>query len=62
MNIYTYIREEIIARLRMRLFGNRYLVASPYWEVIKNMPEPYRTQLLYGDFKNKGKQNDTINI
>lgn len=33
-----------------KLADNRYLADSGYRTVLQNMPEPYRSQLLYGDF------------
>jgi hypothetical protein len=33
-----------------RLTDNKYLASTNYASVLQNMPEPYRSQLLYGDF------------
>jgi hypothetical protein len=33
-----------------RLADNRYLAETSYGDVLNNLPEPLRTQLLYGDF------------
>ncbi len=52
--VFTYKGEEIKPKSRTfipaRLTDNPYLMATDYAATLQAMPEPLRTQLLYGDF------------
>lgn len=53
--LIIFKQDEITPRSRTfipaRLTDNPYLLNSGYGTVLQNMPEPLRSQLLYGDFK-----------